>query len=331
MTLLPTEHQSRLIKYAPFMNPSVLGLSQWGIEDAQLTFISDTENIIFRADTPACSYCVRICPNRSRAIPEIYGELHWLIDIRHRTDLLVPNPLMTSSGHFVHEAYIPEFDASFYIVLFDWLSGHAIDSNLNIDMAQQLGGLMAELHTHSSSFDLPAGSFRDMDDWQGMGDFFIALTPIEIARIESFLTAEQIDLCQQVAQDVAKRINQVAAQQNFGLIHSDLHAKNCLWSNDQIAIIDFDDCQFAPFSCDMAITFSSFADFEHEAQLQMAFLQGYSDRRDLPTNYMEEIESFRIERQLRLIRWVSKWPSIDHFSFGRPMIENILKSIRRYR
>ncbi len=329
MILQPDGRRSRLMKYAPFTNPVALGLDRWSIFDANLDFISDTENIIFRADTSDHSYCVRIYPDQSCSVPEIYGELFWLLDLRHNTNLVVPHPLRTSSGHFVYDAFIPEFEASFHVVLFHWLPGNIIGSDLDTDVAKCLGRSMADLHTHASSFDLPTDSFRDVTDWRGMGHFLANLTPTQISRIESFLTIEQLDLCEQAAQDVAKIINKVDDLLNFGLIHNDLHSNNCLFLNGQIGIIDFDDCQFAPFTCDMAVTISSFDSFPQHNLLRSAFLQGYAENRDLPPNYIKEIEAFRVERRLRLIRWVSTWTSVDRFSFGWRIIENSLKYIRQ--
>lgn len=330
MNLQPKEYPTRLKKYAPFMNPLTLALHHWGISDADLHFISDTGNIIFRADTAEGSFCVRIYPDLVRSIPEISGELYWLLDLKHQTNLVVPQPLQTSSNQLVHDLFVPEFDRVFHLVLFHWIPGNIIGSSLDLDTARHLGRLMADLHTHASSFKLPPGSFRDSTDWRGMGHFFSNLSSTEISHIESFLTLEQLNLCELAAQHAATIINQVEDQLNFGLTHNDLHTNNCLSNNGTIGIIDFEDCQFAPFTCDMAITICSFDDFPQQERLHAAFLHSYSEQRELSPNYLEEIEAFRIERRLRLIRWVATWPSVDHFSSGGRIIENSLNYIKQH-
>jgi Ser/Thr protein kinase RdoA (MazF antagonist) len=293
-------------------------------------FISDTVNVIFRGDTANQSYSIRVYREQFQSIPEILGELYWLLDLKQNTNLIVPEPLKTIAGHFVQEITLPDTDNKYQAVIFQWIPGEIIGSNLNAKIAEQLGELMAELHTHAAKFELPTDSFRDGTDWRGMGHLRAGLTSTEISRIEGFLDKGQIALCDEVANSVASTINEVDIRQNFGLIHSDLHANNCLSHAGQIGLIDFADCQFAPFSCDMAITLSSFDDFPNPKLLYEAFLRGYSKRRELPQNYAQEIEAFAIERRLRLIRWVSTWPSVDHFSFGEHIINNSLRHFMEY-
>ena len=163
-----------------------------------------------------------------------------------------------------------------------------------------------------------------------MGQFTAGLSPAQISRIEGFLNKSQFELCQETARQVASAIQGVDDTRNYGLIHSDLHADNCLSHEGKIGIIDFADCQFAPFTCDMAITIASFDDFPNPAALRQAFLQGYSEKRVFPHNYAEEIEAFAIERRLRLIRWVSTWPSVDNFPFGRRTIDQALRACQQY-
>jgi Ser/Thr protein kinase RdoA (MazF antagonist) len=330
MVLQPDEHRSRRLKCAHLEKVADRALQQSGIFNAELGFVSDTGNLIFRADAANQSYSVRIYPEQSKMTPEIYGELYWLLSLKQNTNLVVPEPVSTLSGHFVQEISVPGIEGQFQVVLFRWISGEIIGKNFDVEVARQIGRLMAELHTHAATFDLPAGSFRDATDWRGMGHFTAGLTPAQISRIEGFLNQNQLELCEAAAERVAAAIDEVDDQQNFGLIHSDLHTNNCLLHKGKIGIIDFEDCQFAPFTCDMAITICSFDDFPNPAILREAFLQGYSEKRKLPKNHMEEIEAFMLERNLRLIRWVSTWPSVDHFSFGQSIIHNSLQCCKQY-
>jgi Ser/Thr protein kinase RdoA (MazF antagonist) len=330
MVLQPNEHLSRQLKYAHLEKVGVSALQQCGVFDAKISFISDTGNVIFRGDTASHSYCVRVYQEPLRSIPEILGELYWLLDLRQKTDLIVPEPLKNKSGGLVQEISALNHETKFRVIIFHWIPGNIIGSNLDTKTAKQLGILMAKLHTHAEKFDLPKDCFRENNDWQGMGHIRAGLSPIETSRIESFLKIDQLALCDEVAQHVASAINEINVKDNFGLIHSDLHANNCLMHNGQVGIIDFDDCQFAPFSCDIAITISSFDNFSNQKTLHKAFLEGYSENRELAHHHLKEIESFAIERRLRLIRWVSTWPNVDYFPSGRQIISNSLLRCRKY-
>lgn len=330
MILQPDEDHSRALKYAHLEKVGGIALQQCGVFDSKLSFISDTGNVIFRGDTLDQSYSVRVYPEPFRSRFEIHGELDWLLDLRQNTDVLVPEPLKNTSGDLVQEVAAPDGGNKFQVVIFHWIPGEIIGSNLDPKTAQQLGVLMAKLHTHAENFVLPKDSFREKTDWRGMGRFRAGLTPAQISQIEFFLDNDQLVLCDEAARRAATTINEIDIQRNFGLIHSDLHANNCLIYRGKIGIIDFDDCHFAPFSGDLAITISSFDDFANSESFQRAFLQGYSENRELPQNHVKEIEAFAIERRLRLLRWISTWPSVDYFPFGKQIINQSLLHIRKY-
>ncbi len=329
MILQPDELHAKQLRYAHFEGVCHAALQQCGIFRAELEFVSDTGNVIFCARVADQAYSVRVC-QQHWAIPELQGELYWLLSLKKDTNLIVPEPISTPSGHLIQEIAIPDTEEQFQVVLFHWLPGEIIGANCDVETARQIGNLMAELHTHASTFDLPEDVYRDTTDWQGMRQFTAGLTPIQISRIKAFLSSSQLELCEAAAQRVAAIIDEVDDQQNFGLIHCDLHTNNCISYNGEIGIIDFDDCQFAPFTCDMAITMSSFDDLPNREILCEAFLQGYSERRQIPSNHADEIEAFMVERRLRLIRWVSTWPSVDHFSFGQRVIDTSLEHCKQY-
>jgi len=329
MSLQPDELQTRQMRFAYLETVCHLALRKCGIFHAELEFISDTANVIFRANVADQAYCIRIC-QQHWTIPVLQGELYWLLSLKKDTNLIVPLPISTPSGNLVQEIVLPETKDQFQVIIFHWIPGEIIGIHVDAETIHRIGGLMAELHNHSTAFDLPSDVYRDQTDWQGMSQFTAGLTTDQAARIKGFLNSTKLELCEAAALRVAPIIDQVDTQQNFGLIHSDLHTHNCLSSNGEIGVIDFDDCQFAPFTCDIAITMSSFGDLPSREILCETFLQGYAERRELPLNHVIEIEAFMVERRLRLICCVSTWPSVEHFSFGRRVIDISMKYCRHY-
>lgn len=109
--------------------------------------ISDTGNVIFRSDTANQSYCVRIYQEPLRSASEIYGELYWLLDLQQNTDIIVPEPLRNISGDGVQEIAVSDGDHKFQVIIFRWIPGEIIGSNLDTKTAKQLGVIMAKLHT----------------------------------------------------------------------------------------------------------------------------------------------------------------------------------------
>ena len=300
-------------------------LTAYGIDDADFRFCSDTENAVFRVDTAVSTYTCRISSSDPKPPNEVLGELHWLAALRKETDLLVPEPVKTQDGRFIQEIELKGVPGKRQVVLFHWIEGRPLRAYINCKNVGQMGRVMATLHQHASKFQLPTGAERENDDWLGMRHW-----PNTDAHARSVLSDDDIALCEATAQKVAKVIDQVDTTQNFGLIHSDLHFHNCLYCEGDIGVIDFDDCQIAPFSNDLAITMNYIEARTNRAQLRVAFLQGYGAIRPLPPNLDREMKAFQIERSLRLIRWVLYWPSIDYQPFGRDVIAESLSQCKEY-
>ena len=298
-------------------------LRHYGLTGAKLTFIADSGNTVFRVDDPTGSYALRIHPP-GRSMAAIADELTWLAALRRETPLVVPTPLATVDGALVQTIATPGIPEGRQVVLFCWVPGQIVGANYDAALIERLGALMAQLHNHADTFRLPAANERDRTDWVGMGDWYA-----HVPQAQAILTPAEQALCAEAARQVAGVIAQVDLNQNFGLIHSDLHFHNCVNDHGQLGILDFDDCQFAPYSYDLAITLTYFDDVPDALRLRQAFLNGYQQARPLP-DHTAVIDAFMVERGLRIIRWVLHWPTIDHLSAGRARIARALARCQRY-
>lgn len=303
----------------------VAALQAYGIEDARLRFCSDTENVVFRVDTAVSTDTLRISAPAFRPTSEILGELYWLAALRQDTDLLVPEPVPTQDGRFVQEIEMEGVPGMRQVVLFHWIAGRQLRAHINPKTVRQMGQIMATLHEHASTFHLPADAKRAPDDWRGMGRW-----PDNSDYVKMILSDDQRTLCDATAQKTAAIINQVDITQNFGLVHNDVHFFNCLFNKGQIGVIDFDDCQYAPFTNDLAITMNYIDARPDGAILREPFFAGYEEIRPLPPNLDTEMKAFQIERSLRLIRWVLSWPSVEHHPNGRDIIAESLTLCAEY-
>jgi Ser/Thr protein kinase RdoA (MazF antagonist) len=323
-----SESESGDYKYGYLEGVIQSALSEIGVAEARIKFISDTENLIFRADAQAQSFAIRVYKDCDISNSAINAELFWLLDIKQKTNLSVPEPITTQSKNMIQEITYPAAEKPVKVVIFHWLPGEIIGSRLNLDSATHMGEMMAALHLHASQFQLPPECSRDENDWRGMEHFMAGLSESEIQRMECFLDKDQLEIYESAARITAKSIAGVDIRHDFGLIHSDFHTNNIILHHGNFSIIDFDDCQFAPFSNDLAITLASFDLFPEPEPLRKAFLQGYLKVRNLPLNFETEMEAFMMERRLRLLRWLATRPSVD--SFGKALIENSMRHLINY-
>jgi Ser/Thr protein kinase RdoA (MazF antagonist) len=300
-------------------------LAHYGLNDARFAFCSDTANTVYRVDVAGQRYALRIHPAEGRSVQEIRAELAWLAALRRDLGLFVPEPVPTADGHPLCEMELPGVPGRRAVVLFRWVAGRPMHQRITPARVTQLGQLMAHLHLHASTFVLPEGTTRERDDWYGMRVWPLATHPTG-----AFLGPDQHTLCAAAAERAADTIAQVDPWCDLALIHSDVHFANCLDCGERLGLIDFDDCQFAPFTCDLAITLTYLDDLPGYMALREALLHGYSALRPLPPGAAAELEAFMVERGLRLILWVASWPSVDHFPFGRDIIATALRRCARY-
>lgn len=317
-------------QYAHLMRVGQQALADRGLLETRLTFVSDTENVIFRVETAQSTYVLRIYPKQSRPDVEIEGELYWLDDLHRQTDLIVPHPLSWPNDRLVWTTTDRSTGAAHQMVLFPWLEGEVVGTNSTPQIVRQLGGAMAQLHTHAQLFSLPAGIFREADDWRPMGTLSGPLNQQQISRLKGYLAAEDWAICEAAAERVAHTIANLSVGEAYGLVHADLHFGNCLWHEGRLKVIDFDDCQFAPFAYDLGITQTYLETMPNYNVNRGAFIEGYSAYRPWPAHHEAEIEAFVVERCIRLLRWVATWPTVDHFQFGRATLEGSVYRCRRY-
>ncbi len=319
----PFSQLSRRSQHQRLKTLGQAALHHYGLTAAKLTFIADSGNTVFRVDNPTGRYALRIhSPGWSPAA--IADELAWLAALRQETTLIVPTPLATVDGALVQTIATPGVPEGRQVVLFRWVPGQIVGANYDAALIERLGALMAQLHNHADTFHLLATSERERTNWYGIGDW-----ETKVPQAQVMLTPAEQALCAKAASQVAGIIDQVDVNENFGLIHSDLHFHNCVNDHGQLGILDFDDCQFAPYSYDLAITLTYFDDVPDALPLRQAFLAGYQQVRGLP-DHAAVIDAFMVERGLRIIRWVLNWPTMDHFSAGRARIDRALVRCQRY-
>ena len=110
----------------------------------------------------------RLCPRRlllplrihpPQADPKaMAGELHWLMAMRHTTDLLVPEPVPTAHRALLVTLATPSVLEPHHGVLLRWLPGR-IRSPEYVSMRQleHVGATIAALHAHAARY-VPAAS-----------------------------------------------------------------------------------------------------------------------------------------------------------------------------
>jgi len=145
------------------------------------------------------------------------------------------------------------------------------------------------------------------------------------------LTPEQHDLCCLASKRLSTEITQIGTQEEYGLIHADLHLANCLLHEGELGVIDFADCRFASYFYDMAVPLTYLDERPDYEDLRDAFFNGYAKERTLPEQFAAAVQTFMVARAIDIIEWIHlDWPNPNHFPFGPELLATAIRRIRNY-
>lgn len=248
---------------------------------------------------------LRISRPGYHTLNELNSEMKWLKQINEYTPLLVANPIKGLDGKNV-QIVKGEDGRDYYCVICEYLPGEAPDENNEEQMVKQfsyLGETTAYLHRQTEIWN---GTER-LERMEWTYDNIIGETPAW-GRWQDFegMTPEAEELFTKVSRIIKKRLKRYGKNENnYGLIHADLRLANLLLEEDQIKVIDFDDCGFGWHLHDLASALSFIEDKPIVPKLVNAWLDGYKKVLPFTDTDFEEIDTFIMMRRLQLMAWLA--------------------------
>lgn len=304
-------------------------LCRFDVQWNALTLLSYSSNVIFRttgSDGP--SYVLRIHTSGQVTAESIGSELRWLLAIRRDTQIRVPNPVRGVDGSFVQEVSVDGLIDSRFCVLFEWMDGETLDEELTAKEFCKIGQVMAGLHEHARHFATKEvlvpnhHSYGCGKDWER-----ILSDPMISRRFAAragpvFAHAEKL---------IKSKISELDyGREVYGLIHQDLHPGNCLFTGDEVRVIDFEGCGWGHYAYDMAVTLQYIQDYPDCHVFENAMLEGYQSIRPLPERFCESIDWFMIARILVTVSWIlDDWPNSTHMAWGPKFLRKSAAQLRR--
>lgn len=291
-------------------------LGRYDLDGAALTFVNHGENTTFRVDMPERGelppgspfepgrYLLRVHGATYNTQPEIASELLWLRALREDINLAVPEPLLNRAGEFAFQVAVDGVPEPRTCSLLRWMRGTIHAKHPQPHHLRKVGQLAARLHEHAAHWQPPAAFTRRRWDWNGMfgdeGHFGASAAVVWEAIPERYRTPFAT---------VAERTRQVMAdlgqgREAWGLIHTDLHMWNVLFTEGEARPIDFDDCGWGYWIYDLALILDRFRPTELWAPMRDALLAGYAEIRPLPAGLTDYLDAFIVARKVSVILWV---------------------------
>lgn len=263
-------------------HPIVAGiLEKWGYDKGSASFFRASSNIIYTFTINEKKFILRLTDSFDRAYHQVETELAFLSTLtEHQFPVNKPNPSLSGSEIEICETEI----GTFYATVFSHIKGKLCDIN---DLSETnffyWGKSLGKLHKVSTLFDKQGENEKRPFSYETHLEFIKRV----IAGEEEYIHQE-LKLIESWINNLSK------TNQNFGVIHFDYELDNLIWTENNIEVIDFEQCSYYWYTADLAFAlrdlFEDGCDLEHPHF--QAFLKGYQEEKSISENYTEEIPAF---------------------------------------
>ncbi len=280
-------------------------LAQYDVSpDATVSLVNVSENTTYRVNDPrtGLSAALRVHRPNYHSRADIESELLWIDALRQSGAVNPPVPIAARDGSRVRTVDV-EGGPARHAVLFEWLPGSApaTDADL-VPSFDVLGTLAAKMHVHGSTWKRPAGFQRFTCDDEA------ALGPRALwGRWQDGrgLGPQEREILGRADAEIRRRLAEYGrSRERFGLAHNDLRLANLLFDDDDLYVIDYDDCGFAWYMYDFATAVSFIEDDPLVGDWMQAWLDGYAAHRPLSRPDRGILPTLILMRRLLLVGWV---------------------------
>ena len=312
-------------KFRRLRSLAAAALSNYPIDDYRMSLVGGFANVIFRIDTSAATYALRIDYLQDHTDTDVAVELAWLAALEE-TDLDVCRVVPTITGQrsvYASGEGIPEARRC---VLFDWIPGKPLAEDMTPGRYEQLGNLSARLHVAGADYQPPHQpmAWDQVFYWQEPIDPVVYHLP-ENAHYFGGGRRELLDQAIEAVTPAFGRLDPAKAQ----IIHADLHPWNVHITRSRMIALDFEDVAWGHRIQDIAITLFYHRDLPGFDELQSAFESGYRTVAPWPLDYEGQIETFVAARNLMFINFMLNLGEdpTEFYDRAFPRLEKLLEHV----
>jgi len=301
-------------------------LTQYALDVSRVRLITNDMNGIFRVDTmDGRKFVLRVTlPEGGHTLDHVSAEMDWLAALSRETDLSVPEPLPSKNGDLVVETGVNGVPEPRLCVVFSWVPGKDLAEDLTPENISKLGALMARLHQHALTYQLP--SQLSLLKFDQVFPFPEPVLLFEDAYAELF-PPERRAIYEQGIAWVQESIDRLkASAEPMRILHGDLHQWNVRVSRGELSPIDFEDLMLGWPVQDIATSLYYLLGDSYAA-LRQAFQAGYMRIASWPERSPGEIDSFIAARGIGLANFVLNDPNPAWRIQAREFVERVEKRL----
>lgn len=292
-------------------------LPAWDLGDAELSLIKARENVVFRLDTQAERFVLRVHRPGYHTDAELRSEMLWSRALEE-AGVRTPRAVSTRDGAPFVTVSPNEDGRPRQVDLVEWIDGTPLGeieaagdagSRALVEAYRTLGEIAGRIHERGRRWTPPAGFVRPAWDVPGI----VGEQPLWGRFWEHpLLEPEQREVVRLARERLARDLRAFGqGADRFGLIHADLLPENVLVTADGIRLIDFDDCGTGWDLFELATSLFLHVGAPHETELREALLAGYRSERPLPEDHLPWLPVFLAARATTYLGWIHTRPESE--------------------
>ena len=267
--------------------------------DSHVKLLSLSENAVYLVENAAVNqrFIVRVHRSGYNTKAEIESELVWLKALSEETEIKLAAPILGLDGTLLQN--LPDGNSA---VAFEFIRGrHPASEDDTLGALEKLGVIAATFHRYSRVWRAPTTFTRKIWDFphclgsQGIwGDWRGApgLSDRDIVFLEPIVNALKV------------RLESFGyGPSRFGLVHGDMKIANVLISDDDLYVLDFDDCGYCWFLYDYGCAMTGLDAGSAADAYTQAWVSGYRQVANLSWEDEDMLPTFSLLRRLMTMAW----------------------------
>lgn len=265
-------------------------------------------NHVYFSSSDIGDIVVRLTPSAHRTKNEVLAEVSFM-DSLARNDFPLATPVVSRNGFLVEEI---EFNNKlFFATAFLKIEGLRATDEESLDprFLFKWGAYLAQFHVNSIQYGKVAhlGCFRP--EWNFDS---VLMKAASFADATEGLARNRLQECI----DWLSRLEK--GDENYGLVHGDLHCGNFFIVKEQIVSFDYDDSCYHWFLYDLAASLSTVLklakDESDRERIILDFFEGYESIRPLSKRWKDRFEAFFQVRLSLVFNWMNAMIAEGRFS-----------------
>jgi len=285
---------------------AVQALRAYDLAWTQLRLLSNEWNCTFRVDTPTGPRALRVMRRDTpTARTKVHSEAEFVAALAAATDVAPPRAIPNRAGELFTIASADGIPEPRACVLFEWLSGSALDREVTPRRWTALGELTAKMHRFAQVFE-PSRGF-DAAVYRSVLAYSEPLVLFGSDRVD-LLGLD--DLLREACEVTNERIAALMREQPHIVIHGDLHTQNVKIDRGVLTPFDFEDMLWAVPILDVATSLFYVRDRPDYLDLARAFRSGYERQLPWVETRPGEVDQLIIARGIDMLNYVALDPNL---------------------